>query len=444
MHIFRTEFPIHRESAETHAVLILVGGSVTKRRLFESHIGGLDHGGIQILHFSPPAFMKSYPEPNTSPHSRDSILDAAERQRVVGVVPLVDSVVPYCDAICNRLGLPANNPITSSFRVDKERMQFACASAGLRYARSCRFQTLNEAISLWRDSFVSGEVVIKPPRSGGCDGVAVCDDIVSLSKHVQQQLYAINLEKLRNTELIMQEYLKVDCEYVVNTVSVRGRHFITDVWRGTPKRKTDLFLYDTQELVTDVHSIRDVIEYAKAVLTAVEVQHGACHIEIGAVEPQESTRVLTLIEVNARLAGEIRTSNSIPGWYGYDQVYWFLKSIINPEKFDVETDLQELYRNDNPVVIVVFLQNILYSSCCLSNGGIESIRQLSSFLKFGRGLAYANESGSEPNLRIIGRTVDLVSSPGVVMLVGPSAKADVTRVRDIEKRHLYINHAMTT
>jgi biotin carboxylase len=297
---------------------------------------------------------------------------------------------------------------------------------------------------LWRDEFFSGEVVIKPPRSGGCDGVAVCGDIVSLSKHIQQQLLAINLEKIRNTELIIQEYLMVDCEYVVNTVSVRGRHFITDVWRSSPKRQSGFFLYDTQELVTDLGSVRDVIEYAKAVLTAVEVQHGACHIEIGSVESAESDRALTLIEVNARLAGEIRTSNAIPGWYGFDQVYWFLKSILNPEEFDVEPDLSELYSNDNPTVIVVFLQNLHHASCCLSNEGIESIRKLGSFFKFGRGLAYANERGTEISSRRIGRTVDLVSSPGVVMLVGPAAKDDVIRVRNIEKRYLYINHAMTT
>ena len=431
--------PVTTRPSDTEAianVILLVGGSVIKRRLFEMHLQTLGCKDVGIVHLTPPSLVKMREQSCASSWDpRESLAEVSGHFRLIAVVPLIDSMVPFCDLMCQKLGIRGNDPSTSLMRVDKERMQRACSTAGVPHTRSHRISSLHEAICVWRDEFSSAEVVVKPVRSGGCDGVAVCTSIATLSDHVNRQLNALNLERTRNSELVMQEYLRVECEYVVNTVSINGVHFVCDVWRSSPKRSDEMFLYDTQELVTDLTTISHVIDYAKSVLNAVQVREGACHTEIGQCSDESGRMRLSLIEVNPRLAGEIRTTNEIPGWCHFDQIYWLLVSILCPQRL-VEAPLNSV----TPNVIVVFLKNTLAGSCYLQETGIALIRELPSFFRFGRGLAWANDR-SLIKMHRVGRTVDLVSSPGAVILVGTSAREDALKIRSIEKNSLYMHNS---
>jgi hypothetical protein len=421
-------------------VIVIVGGSILKRRLFEHNIERLRLTNVSIVHLVPPTLTRRSADSFSSfSNIGDEILELSTRFRIIALIPLVDSVVGYCDAISAKLGLRGNNPDTSLLRVDKEKMQQACVSAGLDHAKSMRVSSVNEAIYVWKDHFGSGEVVLKPPRSGGCDGIAICSTIVEISHHVEQQLNAINLEKLRNTEIVIQELIRMTYEYVINTVTVDGIHFVCDVWRSAPKRNGNLFLYDTQELIIDLESVKEVIEYTKCVLTAVGVRHGACHTEVGVVMNKNnntSIQSIYLIEVNCRLAGEIRTSYTLPGWNGEDQIFWLLISLIDPKKI-LTSGIPPSKPSPENTVSVIFLRNLKYQSCCISETGLETIKKLPSFFRFGRSLVWANETSKPKNVIRLGRTVDLISSPGVVMLVGPSARQDAYTVREIENSILY-------
>ena len=422
-----------------HSVIILVGGSISKRRLFEQHILGVGHQRFSIVHLNPPSQQRRGREGAKTPWDpREYIGSLSDAFRIAAVIPMIDSVVCYCDSMNAKLGLSGNDPKTSLERVDKQKMQKACADVGLVHAKSVRVSSINQAIRVWQDSFGSNEVVLKPPRSGGCDGIAICSSIVEISEHMNRQLNAVNLEKLRNTDIVIQELIMIDYEYVINTVSLDGIHFVSDVWRGTPKRNGRLFLYDTQELVFDLASVKEIIEYTKSVLSAVGVRHGACHTEVGVVMNSKNNTIesIKLIEVNSRLAGEMRASNVIPGWRGEDQIYWLLISLIDPARL-----LKEGIPRSDPAysntVIVVFLQNTRYLSCSITDIGLEAIRRLPSFFRFGRSLGWANETVADKKSVRLGRTLDLVSSPGVVMLVGPSASQDASEVRRIEASLLY-------
>jgi hypothetical protein len=424
------------DASDFTSVIILVGGSVIKRRLFEMHLQALDYKDVGIVHLTPPNLAKMREQSCASSWDpRDSLSDFYDHFKLIAIVPLIDAMAPFCDLMCQKLGIRGNDPSTSLLRVDKECMQQACSAAGVPFTISRRIESLHEAICVWRDEFFSADVVVKPVRSGGCDGVAVCNSIANLSDHVNRQLNALNLERTRNSELVMQEYLRVECEYVVNTVSINGFHFVCDVWRSSPKRSGELFLYDTQELVTNLTSISHVIDYAKSVLNAVQVREGACHTEIGQCRDELDQIRLSLIEVNPRLAGEIRTTNEIAGWHHFDQIYWLLVSILCPHRL-VAAPLNSV----TPNVIVVFLKNSLAGPCYLLETGIALIRELPSFFRFGRGLAWANDRSLIKKHRV-GRTVDLVSSPGAVILVGASAREDALKIRSIEKNSLYMHNS---
>ena len=379
-----------------------------------------------------------------------AILGVCERFRVIALIPLIDSVVCYCDALSARLGLFGNDPETSFYRVDKEGMQRACRERGLGSIRSIRVSSEEHAVHVWEAEFGGGEVVCKPPRSGGGDGVQVCSTEEEIRTYMRRFHNALSLERFKNTDIVMQPVHGMSREFVVNTVSVKGNHFATDVWMSDTKRsgKQNVFLYDVQELVTDKKIANCVSEYVKQVLSACGVQYGACHTEVaGKMSAEGNVSDLCLIEVNARVAGEIRTDAQIPGWSRYDQIFWLIQSIVAP--IDRVAAIDDLPFSINPAssVLAVFLKNFSEKpACVVSLKGIETIRALPSFVRFGRGLAFLNNMRDDDFfsrclcLPPIGKTVDLISSPGVVVLVGPSAHQDANAIRILEANSLYLNH----
>ena len=78
---------------------------------------------------------------------------------------------------------------------------------------------------------VSYPIVIKPPTSGGTDGVRLCYSYKACQKVVKRNLNQENGERHKNTQMMAQEFLDGE-EYVVNTVSYDSNHKFTDIWRA--------------------------------------------------------------------------------------------------------------------------------------------------------------------------------------------------------------------
>ena len=428
-------------------VIIIVGGSIIKRKLLETSLSSLNYKHVGIVHITRPIRPHSAraegPRLNhtQSWDPRTVILAYSSRFQAAGIIPLIDSVVGHCDSVSAQLKLPGNDPLKFEIRVDKEKMQSALMQSDLPHAPSLRVSCLHDAISAWKSKFSSRPVVLKPPRSGGCDGVAVCASEREIACYLERYLNKLNLERLRNSEIVMQEFLQFNSEYIVNSVSVDGLHFITDVWNGKSKNSGSVFIYDTQELVTDYSSMQVLLDYTKAVLTTTGVRYGACHTELGVqVDDSGKIEAYSLIEVNPRVAGEIRTCNSIPNWNRFDQVYWLILSIVDPTRFLHDThNLPPL--SQIPPVVAVFLRNPHHASCHLNVHALGTIRKLPSFSRFGRGLTPLNDISdlaewTSPIPAV--KTVDLISSPGVVLLVGETAHTDTQTIREIEANSLYV------
>jgi hypothetical protein len=308
---------------------------------------------------------------------------------------------------------------------------------------------------------------MKPPRSGGSDGVRICGSEAEIQSYFVTFWNKLNLEKLRNTDIIIQKYLKAyNTEFIVNTVSYKGNHLVTDIWKSGSKRShcDGLFLYDYQELIwtastggpsQEMLPISVVLDYTYSVLNAVGVDHGASHIELAAMVdyPRNKINEVVLIEINPRVAGEIRTGNDlIPGWTHQDQIYWLLMSMIEPERFLYSCQNNTHYiRCVPPVksfsqhVVALFLRNRKAVANRLSAKILWRIRtELQSFVRFGRGLAWINDVRSLEELlfhkqRLIApRTIDLITSPGVILLVGPTAFHDMQIIRNFECHYLYM------
>ena len=249
---------------------------------------------------------------------------------------------------------------------------------------------------------------------------------------------------------------------------------MTDIWKSGSKRSQSdgLFLYDYQELVWSISTgcpsnlttsspeslcITAVLNYTFSVLDAVGMRFGASHIELAAIidYPKMKINDIVLIEINPRVAGEIRTGNDlIPGWTHYDQIFWLLMSIIEPDRFLATLSHENKKLQSIPIqttitpqphVVALFLRNRKAVANRISAKILWRIRtELKSFARFGRGLAWINDVRSLDELllhkqRLLApRTIDLITSPGVILLVGPTAFHDMQIIRNYECHYLYM------
>jgi len=468
--------PAHHRSIEGYAkdpALILLGGSPVKKSLFESHMRRLKYGSIRVLHIPSGTILSGREESGESNSGSEclslfeTIGDLSRCWNIVGLIPLIDSIVPAVDILNEKLHLCGNTCDTSYLRCDKYYMQRSLEAHGLNSVLSFRVSNLDDCVSIWTGKFGREPVVMKPPRSGGSDGVRICRSEAEIQSYFVTFWNKLNLEKLRNTDIIVQKYLKAyNTEFIVNTVSYKGNHLVTDIWKSGSKRShcDGLFLYDYQELIwtastggpsQEMLPIAVVLDYTYSVLNSVGVEYGASHIELAAMVdyPRNKINEVVLIEINPRVAGEIRTGNDlIPGWTHQDQIYWLLMSMIEPERFLYSCHNNRHYiecvppvKSPSQHVVALFLRNRKAVANRLSAKILWRIRtELQSFVRFGRGLAWINDVRSLEELlfhkqRLIApRTIDLITSPGVILLVGPTAFHDMQIIRNFECHYLYM------
>ena len=111
-----------RDSSRSASVILLVGGSAAKLRLFEIHLKRLHYASVSVFHVVCPPAFRSESNVLCAWDPTFAILSLSERFRVLAIIRLKDSVVCQCDSVSARLGLRGNDPDTSLFRVDKQMM----------------------------------------------------------------------------------------------------------------------------------------------------------------------------------------------------------------------------------------------------------------------------------------------------------------------------------
>ena len=425
-------------------MIVVFGGSSAKIDLFRFH---LKEFGFNL--FSMPMNDRLL----LANAEKDIFNDLSQKNgQIVSVMSMIDSLVPLADRLSQKMGLSGNDPKTSQNRCDKFAMQKALKNFinqstseaarpyGVRLLETYKCSSVGEGLHKWNELFHNNPVVLKPPKSGGCDGVHLCRSESEISNAIVSELGRVNIESIKNDSLILQEYLEPEgrVDFVVNTVSSNGKHMVTDIWMSVSKDvdKSGRFLYDKQELVNDGRDIANVVDFAFLVLEAVGLKFGAAHLEISSQNNQFS-----LIEIDARIAGEVRTSY-LPKyvWNFEDQLYWLSKSIADPftfnrisEPFSIPTSSMR--------VISVFLK------CPLDTGYLyfQQFLSLRSFFRFGRGLnvinGYLKNTKFLKSIKLpkVVKTVDLLSCPGVVILIGEFAEDDAYTIRrwEAESGRLY-------
>jgi biotin carboxylase len=257
----------------------------------------------------------------------DETLDRLRACDPVALIAGIESGVDLADTLTEALGLRTNGTALSRPRRDKFAMIEAVRAAGLPAAAQTLADDRDRLIE-WYRAAGAGRVVVKPVRSAGNDGVFFCDDEREVGAAFEALVDTDGALDLRNTAVVAQEYL-LGVEYYVNTVSLDGVHYVTDV-------------HSTRHL--NVNGVRDLlggslllprhgpeqdrlVEYTLGVLDALGIRNGPAHSEVKLTE--DGPR---LVETAARICGAdlpVLVGKAI----GESQLEWTVDAYVDPERF---------------------------------------------------------------------------------------------------------------
>ncbi|MFD4367289.1 ATP-grasp domain-containing protein [Rhodococcus sp. NPDC058521] len=261
--------------------------------------------------------------------------DSDDLERTIELVAALNPVavttggetgVELADLISERLGLATNGSALSSVRRDKFAMIERLRSHGLRATAQLLVPDV-ETLRCWHES-VGGRVVIKPTRSAGNDGVQFCADSSESVAAYRQIVHRQNIFGVTNEGVVAQQFL-VGGEYVVNTVSSRGAHRVTDMWKYVKMSANGVSdrVGAAVSVPGDDSRRAALVDYATSVLDALGIEHGPAHLEI-MMTPDGPC----LVEIGARLCGA-DTARYAEIARGESQIDWTVTAFTDPDEF---------------------------------------------------------------------------------------------------------------
>ncbi len=247
--------------------------------------------------------------------------------QLLGILPGVEPGVTLADKLTAEFNIKSNGLTKALARRNKFFMAQEISKHNLP-APICFKSSQYEAI----EQFVKSEsllpCVLKPLDSAGTNGVHICESIEQLHSAFHQVIDKENNMGLINEELLVQSYLEGD-EYMVNSVSVNGQHFICDIWLAK-KNRCDGFAttYDECVLIDSTSAQGSQIsDYVKSVLDSLDISFGAAHTEVILTDKGP-----VIVETGARMSGLMDPEYN-DACLGTNQVALVVESYLEPERF---------------------------------------------------------------------------------------------------------------
>lgn len=345
------------------------------------------------------------------------LVEELKRFKSVCVIPGAEIGVELSDRLCDALKTFGNDPKTSELRRNKYLMHQRLSEKGVPSIKQFLTEDYSQAVK-WVNEECEWPVVVKPVNSAGTDSVFICNSKMEMERAFKKIFGASNKLGIPNQNVLVQEFLQ-GTEYVVDTLSSNGEHFVTDMWRYHKKSLDGRsFMYDCEELSYPEEQIRKQLQrYIFDVLSALEFRFGPSHCEL----------ILTkkgpiLVETGARLNGG-GAPVLISECTGRSLVSDMLDSYLAPERLKASLkEHRDLKKTGLYVHFISEEEGVLESLPML-----DQIKQLKSF--------YRVKMNINPGDRIV-KTCDLFTHPGHVELVHKDPKVlwnDYQFIRDVER-----------
>jgi biotin carboxylase len=270
------------------------------------------------------------------------------------VLPGCETGVTVFDALSESLDCCSNGTVLSLARRNKFLMAEAARRQGIAVPAQFFSKRLEELVG-WAGGRGKWPVVVKPAQSLASDDVRLCRSEIDIAEAFQEVTGKRNIAGVVNDGLLVQETMNAT-QYVVDTISYRGRHYLSAIWRyGRPHfapevlralageaawpasagklnwrslRYGAISSVSKQILPGDGEAARTLFGYAARVLDALGIQYGPCHFEL--MWTAEGVR---LVEVGARVHGAPQTHFMTRWCTGTSQVDQTIDLFLDPDRF---------------------------------------------------------------------------------------------------------------
>ncbi|CDL85083.1 ATP-grasp domain-containing protein [Xenorhabdus szentirmaii] len=242
------------------------------------------------------------------------------------VLPGVEPGVLMADKLSHHFKLHSNGIEKSLARRDKNAMADVLSAAGIPIPSYCRVESLQEAQAFARSQ--EWPIVLKPLDSAGTNGVHFCHSEQELADAFHQVMGAENNMGTINQSVLLQSFLQGK-EYMVNTVSHDGQHYMADIWYADKTRIEGYAqIYNKNHLVESQSEEYTLLrDYVFQVLDALGIKYGPAHAEV-IITPSGPK----LVEIASRISGVVDPLyNQV--CLGHDQITLTLESYLEPQKF---------------------------------------------------------------------------------------------------------------
>lgn len=405
------------------SVIVIIGGYSTGR-LFPYLFRGI---GYECIHINSHPHMPDYYTFGYSDNKHlyledisykdmPQLLDDLKKYKIKCVIPGTESGVQLADELIERLGLHQKNDFRFSLaRRNKFLMQNALKEKNINHIPS--FIVSNQTSLLQSAAQMGYPLVLKPPASSDAEGVTFCYDETQLLLAFNSLVGKKDLYDQDLSQLLLQKKME-GTEFVVNTVSWNGRHFITDVWSNIKLK--DGFIYDYQDLINPYEGVGIIISsYIRSVLDALGISYGASHSELIMTKSGP-----VLIEIGARVHGDFAPSCTMAA-LGYNQLSVMAQVYLYEECIDQYFDELEKRPIKKASRIVSMISN---AAGTINNvTPVDRYYQLKSF--------FAKQHSFKPGKKLYA-TESLMTSPGNLYLVANNPEQlveDYSAIREYEK-----------
>lgn len=311
------------------------------------------------------------------------------------------------DSLAEYWGLRPNAG-PSAPRRDKFLMQQRLIEAGVRHIPHHRAAD-TESVVEWCERSGLAEYVVKPLRSFGTDGVSFCADLAQVRAACDKLFGTADFSGETIGEVLVEELI-TGPEFVADSVSLDGSHFVVNMFRYTKDVVDGSPIYRTMSSV-EVGDHPEIVEYLGQVLTALGIEQGVAHSEIIVTADGP-----TLVETGARMHGG-QGPRLVEESSTHSLIDLALASRIAPADFRWQTRLQPAVHKG---VIECFL--------CAPNAGevgANRVRELCRDLD-----SYLFDTCRQVAGEYVRKTTDLLTSYGRVVL----ANVDQAKLaRDAER-----------
>lgn len=350
----------------------------------------------------------------------EETLEEVKKLNPLLVLPGNERGVILATKLSNDLGLLSNSLENLDAMTLKNEMHNRLAEKGLRYIRGQVVKSLDEALDFY-DSEGLKEVVIKPVYSSCSTSVRICLDRDEMADSIKDLFDSANHYGSKNTELLIQERINGE-EYIVNTVSHKGIHRVTLVWKYNKVRTSDgAIIYDAAETINRLSiGEAEMVEYAFSVADALGIQYGPVHGEYMIDEDGP-----VLIEVNCRPCGANMPAEYLDRISGQHETDSILDAYLKPERFFEELKKRyRLYAHGAIKIFIVPTDTIAHSAPIMDIG-----LKLESY--YGSTMSEISQDSL-----FFPKTEDLHSSGGYMFLVNEDKSRmenDLNFLRKLEK-----------